>query len=213
VPKQLILPQASPTSNTVVRYLLGRGIHRDVIDYCLEKRFLYESLPHHSAVFVGYDRSGVARYAAVRGTRGDFKGEAAGSDKRFAFSITEAQAPIKLHLFEAAIDLLSYASLEMLDGRDWKADGLLSLAGVCQDRQEGTLPLALQEYLEAHPSVQTVALHLDNDEVGRAASEDIRTELSGRFHVLDEPPGFGKDVNDQLKRRLGINQRKEELDR
>jgi hypothetical protein len=191
---------------------MGRGIHSEVIDYCLRNKLVYESLPYHSAVFVGYDHDGVARYAAVRGTRGDFKGEATGSDKRFAFSIT-AENPSKLHLFEAAIDLLSYATLETLAGRDWKQDGLLSLAGVYKGKQRNTVPLALREYLRTHPSVTTLTLHLDNDEVGRAATEDTKDELSDIYQVLDEPPTFGKDVNDQLRKTLGIYRRKEEHER
>jgi hypothetical protein len=211
--KALILPEAAPTADKVVSYLMGRGIHPVVIDYCLKNKLLYESLPYHSAVFVGYDHDGEARYAAVRGTRGDFKGEAAGSDKRFAFSITANQNPGRLHLFEAAIDLLSYATLEVLAGRDWKQDAYLSLAGVYKGQRRYTVPLALQEYLQHHPDIQALALHLDNDEVGRAAAEDIKAELGGKFQVLDEPPSFGKDVNDQLKKKLGIYQRKEEQER
>jgi hypothetical protein len=211
--KQFSLPPEAPTTSKVVSYLMGRGIHSEVIDYCLRNKLVYESLPYHSAVFVGYDHDGVARYAAVRGTRGDFKGEAEGSDKRFAFSITAAENPSKLHLFEAAIDLLSYATLETLAGRDWKQDGLLSLAGVYKGKQRNTVPLALREYLKSHPTVKTLTLHLDNDEVGRAATEDTKDELSDIYQVLDEPPTFGKDVNDQLRKTLGIYRRKEEHER
>ncbi|MEI3121026.1 MAG: DUF3991 domain-containing protein [Eubacteriales bacterium] len=50
---------------------------------------MYESLPYHNAVFVGRDRPGQPRYAALRGILGDFKGEAPGSDKRYSFAITE----------------------------------------------------------------------------------------------------------------------------
>jgi hypothetical protein len=212
-PKEFSLPKAAPTIERTVSYLMGRGIHPEIIDYCLKNRLLYESLPYHSAVFVGYDHNGMARYAAIRGTIGDFKGEVSGSDKRFAFSITAMQNPGRLHLFEAAIDLLSYASLEMLAGRDWKQDGLLSLAGVYKSKDRNKVPMALQEYLQAHPSVKSLALHLDNDAIGRAATEDIKAELGEKFQVLDEPPTFGKDVNDQLKKKLGIYRRKEERER
>jgi hypothetical protein len=98
-------------------------------------------------------------------------------------------------------------------GRDWKQDGLLSLAGVYKGKQRNTVPLALREYLRTHPSVTTLTLHLDNDEVGRAATEDTKDELGGKYQVLDEPPTFGKDVNDQLRKTLGIYRRKEEYER
>ena len=37
-----------------------------------------------------------------------------------------------VHLFESAIDLLSYATLQKLDGKEWRREHLLSLAGVYQ---------------------------------------------------------------------------------
>ena len=95
----------------MVGYLHGRGIDYDVIDYCIQTGRLYESLPYHNCVFVGRDLKGQPRYAALRGTVGDFKGEAPGSDKRYSFCITENPNTLVVHLFESAIDLLSYATL------------------------------------------------------------------------------------------------------
>ncbi len=105
-------------------------------------RLLYESLPYHNAVFVGFDPGGQPRYAALRGTASPFKGEARGSDKRFAFCIRAPDSPA-LHVFEGAVDLLSYASLERLDGRDWRQDNLLSLGGVSGKE----VPPALGQFL------------------------------------------------------------------
>ena len=78
-----------------MRYLTGRGIAREVIDACLQSGDLYESLPYHNAVFVGRDAQGVPRYAMQRSTKEGrpFKlEEAAGSDKRFTFSIPGTDA-------------------------------------------------------------------------------------------------------------------------
>ena len=88
-PRKLVLPQASRCATHIVSYLHGRGIDYDVIDYCIQTGRLYESLPYHNAVFVGRDQTGQSRYAALRGIVGDFKGEAPGSDKRYAFAIAE----------------------------------------------------------------------------------------------------------------------------
>ena len=121
----LMLPEAQEGHPAqVVRYLAGRGIARSVIDYCIEHRLLYESKEYHNAVFVGYDAGGVVRYAALRGTVGAFKGEATGSDKRHSFSICARPAQSTLHVFESAIDLLSYATLEYRAKRDWQRDAL-----------------------------------------------------------------------------------------
>jgi len=211
VPRKLILPEKNDTADYVIRYLTGRGIHPAVIRYCLENLLLYESREYHNAVFVGYDERGLPRYAALRGTIGSYKGEATGSDKHYSFRITEKNTSSDLHLFESAIDLMSYASLLQMTGRDWKQDALLSLAGVFQMRRKDVIPVALDRYLKQHPDVHRIHLHLDNDEVGRGAAEGIRKSLSDRFTVSNEPPACGKDVNDQLIMRMGMKTKKEEI--
>ena len=129
-PKELVMPDLERDPKRAVKYLESRGIQPEIIQYCREHSLIFESQPYHNVVFVGYDKAGIARYAAVRGTISSYKGEVSGSDKRYSFSITDPAESGHLHLFESAIDLLSYASMELLDGRDWKKDSLLSLAGV-----------------------------------------------------------------------------------
>ncbi len=72
-----------------------------MIDYCIQTGRLYESLPYHNAVFVGRDRQGQPRYAALRGIIGDFcKGEATGSDKRYSLRHRgRTPAAPSVHLF------------------------------------------------------------------------------------------------------------------
>ena len=50
----------------------------------------------------------------LRGISSDFKGECNGSDKRFAFNIPAKNSEV-LHLFESAIDLLYFATLQKLN--------------------------------------------------------------------------------------------------
>ena len=98
---------------------------------------LFETAKYHNAVFVGYDKQGIAKYAAMRGTKSSYKGEVTGSDKRFSFSITETTNAEQVDLFESAIDLLSFATVELQEGRsNWKQDALLSLAGVFQTKRK-----------------------------------------------------------------------------
>jgi hypothetical protein len=92
-PRKLLLPQASRCAIHAVNYLHGRGIDYDLIDYCIQTGRIYESQPYHNVVFVGRDLKGQPRYAALRGTVGDFKGEAPGSGKRYSFTIAENPAP------------------------------------------------------------------------------------------------------------------------
>ncbi len=207
--RSLILPERNDSAENVIRYLRGRGIHPEIIRYCLERLMLYESIEHHNAVFVGYDELGWPRCASLRGTSDGYKGEAAGSDKRYSFGFTEDRNAGHLHLFESAVDLMSYATLLRMKGIDWRRDAMLSLSGVFRTNRQNGLPAALARFLAREPGVGTVHLHLDNDDAGRGAAEGIRESLTGRYTVLDEPPVCGKDVNDQLMIRLGIKKEKE----
>lgn len=126
------------------------------------------------------DRDGKARYANLRGIGSDFIGDATGSDKHYSFGIPAAEESDRLHLFESAVDLLSYGTLLKLYGKDWRSDNLLSLAGVYRPKKEiseSTLPAALVRYLEDHPHIRKVVLRLDNDLTGKQAAETIKTLL------------------------------------
>lgn len=211
--RRLRMPALSKSTAEVERYLIGRGIHPDIVRYCIDHKLLFESADYHNAVFIGYDPDGKARYGAVRSTRTPYRGELSGSDKHFSFAFGEAAEPAEVHVFESAIDLLSYATLELLAGHDWLRQAYLSLAGVFVRKREGVVPVALERYLNEHPTVGTVRLHLDNDEIGRGAVRGIVDGLDSRYAVLDEPPPCGKDVNDQLKIRVRMARERKELER
>ena len=209
----LRLPSKNDSTERVEQYLQGRGILLSVITHCIEKDILYESADYHNAVFVGRDKDGVPRYAALRSTWNDFKREASGSDKHYSFSIVENPNAKTVHIFESAIDLMSFASLRILWSQDWKQDAMLSLAGVFQTKREKVVPVALEQFLKDHPQIHTLRLHLDNDEVGRSAAKGIVEGLQERYKVFDDPPPRGKDVNDYLQLRQQRFQRKEKVQR
>ena len=199
--KFLLLPPASRCAAQASSYLSGRGIDKELIDFCFTTGRLYESGGrYHNVVFVGHDRAGKARYANLRGIGSPFKGEASGSDKRFSFHIP-AKNSDTLHVFESAIDLLSFATLRKLYGMAWKKDHLLSLAGVYKpktDSKENALPLALRQYLADYPQVKRIVLCLDNDEAGRTAVRALIAALPGKYTTLARLPPKGKDYNDYL---------------
>ena len=204
--KKLLLPKENHSCMKVVSYLKGRGIDIEIIRYCLRNEILYESENYHNAVFVGRDKEGTAKYAALRGTGTDFIGDANGSDKNYSFSIP-AEKSVSVHLFESAIDLLSYATILKAEGQDWQTEHLLSLAGVYQPAkkmEESKVPAALDTFLKEHTEVEEICFHLDNDLAGREAAQAIQTVLPERYRVRDRPPKRGKDVNDELCIRLGI---------
>lgn len=207
--KQLQLPEMNPTTYKVQQYLRDRGIHQSIIDFCIRKEILFESSNYHNAVFVGRDKEGVPRYASLRGTLGNFKNEASGSDKHYSFSIVENTDATTVHIFESAIDLMSFATLRLFETPNWKEDALLSLAGVFKTKRENVVPIALAQFLKDHPQVHTLRLHLDNDEVGRGAAQGIIGGLGQKYTVIDDPPPRGKDVNEYLQFRVGLLHRKE----
>lgn len=210
--KKLLLPELREDYPfRAVHYLEERGIDREILNYCIQHKLLFETKQYHNAVFVGYDKGGVMRYAALRATRGPFKGEATGSDKHFSFFIAPDPDSSRVHVFESAIDLLSYATMEKLAGRDWKRDAMLSLAGVFKQKREKVVPVALRQFLDDHPAIRSLELHLDNDQIGRSAAKGIVEELSGEpYTVTDHSPKYGKDMNDQLLWQLATRRKEYE---
>ena len=198
--RKLLLPEKCGTNLEVIRYLTGRGIDREIIRDCINEGLLYESLPYHNCIFVGYDETGKAAYACYRATNGErIMGDAAGSDKRYAFRINHAGNTI--HAFESAIDLLSYATVMKMQTGDWRAEPMVSLGGVyapSPNRPGIKIPAALDNALQNHPEVKTIALHLDNDYAGRSAARSIAEQLQDRYVIRNEPPATGKDCNDFL---------------
>lgn len=201
---KLILPEISKHPSKVPHYLkYQRGIDSEIVDYCFDNGLVLESSPpYHNALFVGYDEHGEARYAAFRASNSKhIMGDCLGSNKEYSFRIVGNEQDNKIHFFECAIDLLSYATLLKNKGKDWQSYNLISLAGVYQPKKEITeskLPIALVKYLDDHPQVNTIYLHLDNDWVGREATRTIKTLLPNDIKVIDSPPPNGKDVNSYL---------------
>lgn len=205
-PKVLLLPKASRCATHAYNYLRSRGIDSELIDYCFQTGRIYESLPYHNVVFVGLDRYNKPRYANLRGIGTDFIGEANGSDKRFSFSIPAQNSDV-LHLFESAIDLLSFATLVKQNGGNWQRDHLVSLAGVYKPKenlQESSLPLTLTRYLSEYPNIKRITLRLDNDKAGGYMTKALVALLSDKYEVSVQPPPCGKDYNDYLCMKLGI---------
>lgn len=209
---RLILPKKSDTNDRVINYLSSRGIDKDIISECIDNNLIYEDLPNHNVVFVGYDKNNNPRYAGVRGTNNSrYMKDAYGSHKAFSFKLDGIEKNNEVHLFESAIDLLSYATIKKLNNKEWYNDNLLSLAGVYQPAKkidESKIPLALNYYLNQNQNIKKIYLHFDNDSAGRIATMALKTILPKQYEVIDDPPKIGKDYNDFLCAELGINYKK-----
>lgn len=197
-----VLPDKNRDTDQVTVYLFGRGIDLEIIYYCMRKGYIYESLPYHNVVFVGFNDSGKAAYAAYRATKtARIMGEAKGSSKAFAFRL-EGMDKRSVHVFESAIDLLSYATLVKHYGGKWMERSYLSLGGIsCGNggKQTEKLPVALEHYIASHRELKRICLHFDNDLAGELAVAAISKLLISQYEVVNEPPQNGKDFNDQLQ--------------
>lgn len=63
--KQLLLPKKNQNDQKVIAYLSGRGIDKEIIQFCLEAGRVYESAFRHNAVFVGMDEKDNPKYAVI----------------------------------------------------------------------------------------------------------------------------------------------------
>jgi len=201
------LPERNDDNDRVVRYLTSRGIDRGIVHELVNCGRIYEDRKYHNVVFVGIDEHGCPRHAAIRSTNSNrYMIDAAGSDKRYSFALESPAESGDLHVFESAIDLLSFCTLELANGDNWRTSHKLSLSGVSLDKSK-TIPAALEHFSSEHPNVNTVFLHLDNDVPGRRATETIRTALSSHLKCVDAPPPSGKDYNEFLIQKNALRKR------
>ncbi len=178
--------------NTHVKWYLTkvRMISEKIVDKFLDMGLIYESEPYHNIVFIGKDRTGLIRYASLRGTNDGngkpFKCDVRGNDKHYGFHFT-AEESNTIRVFEGAIDLLSFYDATGLD-----SDHLLAL-GMTAD-------VPLERYLSEHPEIHSIFLHLDNDKPGIEAASRIKMKyesLGYKIKNLGSPKGY-KDYNEWL---------------
>lgn len=202
------LPPKSGDASRTVAYLESRGIAPSIVAECMDVGLIYENRRGNlsNVVFVGFDNAGVPRCAALRGCKGTFKGEVAGSDKRHTFMLRARGLNPVLHAFESPIDALSYATLMLEQGEDWHEANLLSLDGIPpENAKTGTVPLALIQYLDDNPGTTMVHLRLDGDKPGFAAADRIAKALHDRCDARVMLPHRGKDWNEYLMTKHGLS--------
>ena len=198
-PREFHPPVKDRGTEAVTAYLKGRGIRGQVIRWCLREGVLYQTTRagYKNCVFVGLDETGRPRAASLRGCQGRFRGDCTGSDKRYGFVIP-AEDPdcTAVEVYEAPIDAMSGATLRLLTGtQNWRAVHCLALGGLNHR--------ALEQFLAAHPQVDTLRLCLDNDPPGRRFAADTAEKFQAQgYRVADLTPGYGKDFNEALQHHL-----------
>lgn len=194
--------------------------------YCEENNLLLSPIALSNmkkisnAVFVGYDNNNKPAYAAKRGMYNktvivdgkeknkSFRQEVTGSSKQHSFFMRDLSDKSKsIHVFEAAIDAMSYATLIDLYSSNYKMKNLLSLGGAASGRdskfssEDIILPPALQNVLDNKSlNIDTVYIHFDNDKTGQEQAIKLKNKLDklGVKSQIKLPPS-GKDFNDFLK--------------
>ena len=199
----ICLPRFNFECKTVKPYLLSRGIDEGIVDYFIRKRQIAEADKNGYALFFGKDDAGNILQCSIRATDGSpDKWDAGGSDRAYSFQLRAEQEPQTLRLFESAIDLMSYLTLEKQAGH--KLDGIyLSLSGVYKPRgrlEDTKIPVALERSLKKYP-IKKIELCLDSDEAGQLAARGMMAVLGECYEMRYRPPPFGKDYNEYLQRK------------
>lgn len=184
------LPEPNDNYRRLYAYLIKtRCISRELVDWFVNKKLIYESRKYHNVVFIGRDSFGTARFASMRGTVDNygnpFKGDVENNDKTFAFNVRNKNNK-EIKVFEAAIDLMSYMDYV----RDGKSNKLA--LGTTWDG-------ALERFLLDNPHINLISLYLDNDKPGRTAAGIIRRKyMELGYRVKVRFPPYGKDWNQFL---------------
>lgn len=210
--KKIVIPNKASTNKQAIEYLKNRGIDEEIIQECIDKKLIYQEDKTNNIVFLGYDNNENIKYAGCRSTNNKrIMRDAKGSSKEFSFRLLSNIENSSLHIFESAIDLLSYATMLKLKGYDYKKQNLLALAGVYQPSQnieQSKIPIAVQNYLNKFNETEDIVLHFDNDRAGRQATKAMIIALN-KYNVYDIPAPYGKDINDYLCFKLGLKNRQE----
>lgn len=188
-PKEFNLPEKNNTNRHVYAYLTKtRGIDEEIVKDMLDKGYIYEN-QQKSCVFVGRDNEGIPRHASVRSTNVSgkaYKKDVYGSQKKYSFSISGTSGT--LNVFEAPIDLLSYMSLQKLQGKPIN-DSYLALGGVTDK--------ALERFLEDYKDIKVLRICTDGDDAGKNAASKMDEKFGKDLKVIRQVPEH-KDFNEDL---------------
>lgn len=191
--KSLVLPQRSETTNRLLCYLTKeRFIARDVADYFINVKTLYEDVKYHNCVFVGLDEDGVPRHCHIRSTSGNYKRTESGSQAEYAFHHNGESE--WLFVFEAPIDMLAFITLHR---KDWQKHSYVALCSVSER--------ALLHRLEVNPNFRKIVLCLDNDNAGISACERIMGILENKgYSDVRMLHSVNKDWDEDVKAQNGV---------
>jgi len=192
----LVLPQAADDNECVKRYLKGRGIADDVIDYFLEKKMLYQDI-RKNCVFV----SPAKDFGCMRGTNLEkrFVRDCNGNNYESCFFFKHSDEVKKIVVTESVIDLMSIMTCFSIKGISLEGYAFLAIAGTSKIH-------SLFNHLKANTEVEQIYLCLDNDKPGIGADDRAMEGLKeihyeGKVSIVKPPDNTCKDWNDYITRR------------
>ncbi len=193
-PSYLALPIKDETKWSNVRsYLVeNRGLPEALVDALHNKNLIYADTMNN-AIFLRHAtkdwQRGEQTGANLRGTVGKFHRLSPGTERDkgwFSFSVGKGEIS-RVVLTESAIDAMSIAALDKVNGRPEGVSVYLSVDGA------GAVPSsAIKAMLSRGGRVE---LAFDADAAGDSMAEKLLAQLPGAVRVR---PEFGKDWNEQL---------------
>ncbi len=194
--KAFELPKANGCMRRIFAYLLKeRHLDKDVIQYFVHRKLIYEDEEYHNVIFVGRDEEGIPRHAHKRGASGKscYKGNIESSNPDYSFHYVGPSN--KIYVFEAPLDMLSYISLHK---ENWKEHSYVALCSVATK--------ALVYLLNQYPHLTEVHPCLDHDKAGIEGDYRILEKVRelGDYTIKPELPKY-KDWNEELKASYGMD--------
>ena len=183
----------------VYAYLVKtRGIEQKIVNELIGNGSINED-DKHNVVFHHRDSEGKVRGADLTGTNTykRFKGTVRNSNENYGFTIKVGNEPKSILIFEAAIDLLSYFTLNKGDLENCL---LLSIGG-CEKIK------MIKNYLDTYKGIDTIIVSSDNDVAGSHCVSNIKSMYSA-YQVTDNREELiefdVKDFNELLLKKKQI---------
>ncbi len=182
------MPKMSKNMHRTFAYLIKtRKIDADIVQYFVNEKKIQETEEYHNVAFCGYDKNGEMKQMHIRSTlpNNRFFMDIDGSDKRFYFRHKGVGSDV--YVFEAAIDMLSFITMNK---ENWQEQSYVCLGGVAID--------PLLNILEDNENITMVHMCVDRDEAGDKTVSRIGAELAERGIKWDRLLPENKDWNEDL---------------
>ena len=171
-------------------YLVGRGLGNDLLE---KERFAgrFKIDKRGNALFPHYDRDGLCGFEIKNK---NFTGFSSGGIKGLWYSTCHT-TDRALVFGESAIDVLSYHVLFPDDFTRYMSTG-----GAMNPQQ----PALIRAAMEKMPNNSFIILAFDKDDGGEKLAEEIKLLVPSGLKVHRPLPSIGKDWNEALKNKLGL---------